>query len=203
MKIISDFQDKMLVFTKYTSTLQFISMVLRDHGIQVAEFHGGMRRQEKEDQVARFKDQAQILVSTEVGGEGRNLQFCNGMINFDLPWNPMAIEQRIGRIHRIGQIRDVFVFNLAAQNTVEHYMLQVLDRKINMFELVVGEVDMILGDIEENEEFSDLIMDAWVRSQDGQTMEWEMDQIGSKLLENKQRLEKIKSLDDHLFPEVL
>lgn len=76
-----------------------------------------------------FRDEADVLVSTEVGGEGRNLQFCNGMVNFDLPWNPMAIEQRIGRIHRIGQSREVFVYNLAAQNTLEHHMLNVLDRK--------------------------------------------------------------------------
>lgn len=203
VRIIEDFKDKMIIFTKYNSTLQFISLALRDHGIRVAEFYGGMRRKEKEEQIAYFKGEAQILVSTEVGGEGRNLQFCNGLINFDLPWNPMAIEQRIGRIHRIGQERDVHVFNLAAQHTVEHYMLHVLDRKINMFELVVGEVDMILGDIEEEEEFSDLVMNAWVRAQDHEEMELEMDQIGNKLMENKQKLEKVKSLEEHLFPHTL
>ncbi|MEX2459839.1 MAG: DEAD/DEAH box helicase, partial [Paenibacillaceae bacterium] len=202
-KILTEFQDKMLIFTKYRTTQMVITQALRERGFRVAEFHGGLLRKEKEHQIAFFKDEADVLVSTEVGGEGRNLQFCNGMINFDLPWNPMAIEQRIGRIHRIGQNRDVFVYNLAAQHTLEHYMLQVLDRKINMFELVIGEVDMILGDIEESEEFSDLVMNAWVRSEDAAKMEQEMEEIGEKLLENKNKLQKVKELDEHLFVDQL
>jgi SNF2 family DNA or RNA helicase len=199
--ILTHFQDKMLVFTKYRTSQAMISHRLREQGFRVAEFHGGLTRKEKEREIAFFKEQADVLVSTEVGGEGRNLQFCNGMVNFDLPWNPMAIEQRIGRLHRIGQLRDVFVYNLAAQHTVEHYMLHVLDRKINMFELVIGEVDMILGDMEENEEFSDQVMKAWVRSATPGMMEKEMDQIGEKLLENKQRLQKVKEFDARLFQE--
>jgi len=197
--IIASFRDKMLVFTKYRSTQEVLSRALRGRGFRVAEFHGGLLRKEKERQIEFFREEADVLVSTEVGGEGRNLQFCNGLINFDLPWNPMAIEQRIGRIHRIGQARDVSVYNLAAQHTLEHHMLHVLDRKINMFELVVGEVDMILGDIEESEEFSDIMMNAWVRSEDETMMEHEMDKIGEQLLENKQKLERVKELDERLF----
>lgn len=197
--IVAGFGDKMLVFTKFRKTQELLVRALRDRGLAVAEFHGGMLRKEKEREVAYFRDTADVLVSTEVGGEGRNLQFCHGMVNFDLPWNPMAIEQRIGRIHRIGQKREVFVYNLAAQGTLEHHMLHVLDRKINLFELVVGEVDMILGDMEETEEFSDLIMKAWVRSTDEGMIEREMDQIGDQMLENKQRLQRIKELDQSLF----
>lgn len=197
--IVSSFKDKMIVFTKYRSTQEVLSRALRDRGFRVAEFHGGLLRKDKEREIAFFREEADVLVSTEVGGEGRNLQFCNGMVNFDLPWNPMAIEQRIGRIHRIGQTRDVFVFNLAAQHTLEHHMLHVLDRKINMFELVVGEVDLILGDIEESEEFSDIVMNAWVRSEDETMMEREMDKIGEQLLENKQKLQRVKELDARLF----
>jgi len=198
-RIIAAFGDKMLVFTKYRTTQALISQSLRDRGFVVAEFHGGLKRMDKEREVAFFRDEATVLVSTEVGGEGRNLQFCNGMVNFDLPWNPMAIEQRIGRIHRIGQAREVYVYNLAAQNTLEHHMLNVLDRKINMFELVVGEVDMILGDIEESEEFSDLMMNAWVRSENDVMVEQEMDMIGEKLLSNKNKLDRVKALDDRIF----
>ncbi len=189
----------MIVFTKYKSTQTFLTSVLQKNGFKVAEFHGGLKRKEKEAQVAYFKADADVLVSTEVGGEGRNLQFCNGMVNFDLPWNPMAIEQRIGRIHRIGQKRDVVVYNLAAKGTIEDYILNLLDRKINMFELVVGEVDAILGDIEEKEDFSDLMMGAWVKSKDEAEMEKELDQIGEKLLENKRKLAKQKKLDETLF----
>jgi SNF2 family DNA or RNA helicase len=198
-EIVSSFRDKILVFTKYRSTQELLSRALRDRGFRVAEFHGGLLRKDKEREIAYFREEADVLVSTEVGGEGRNLQFCNGIVNFDLPWNPMAIEQRIGRIHRIGQTRDVFVYNLAAQHTLEHHMLHVLDRKINMFELVVGEVDMILGDIEESEEFSDIVMNAWVRSDNETMMEQEMDHIGEQLLENKQKLQRVKELDERLF----
>lgn len=197
--ILTNFHDKMIVFTKFTATQGYLSKLLRDRGFQVAEFHGGMRRKEKEAQVAFFREKADVLVSTEVGGEGRNLQFCHGMINFDLPWNPMAIEQRIGRIHRIGQEKDVYVYNLAAADTIEYYILDLLDRKINMFELVVGEVDAILGDIEEKQDFSDLVMDAWVNSDTNEAVQMELDKIGDEMLENKQKLAKQKQLDDQLF----
>jgi SNF2 family DNA or RNA helicase len=197
--ILRDFNDKILIFTKYKKSQAFLANVLKERGFKVAEFHGGLKRKEKEEQITFFKEKADVLVSTEVGGEGRNLQFCNGMINFDLPWNPMAIEQRIGRIHRIGQTRDVFVYNLVAKDTIEHYILDLLDRKINMFELVVGEVDAILGDIEDDSDFSDLVMKAWAESDDKENIQKELEQIGDKLFENKQRLLKQKQLDDRLF----
>ena len=199
LALIKEFGDKMLVFTKYKATQKFIADFLRQQGLKVAEFHGGLKRSEKEAQIRYFREGAMVLVSTESGGEGRNLQFCNGMVNFDLPWNPMAIEQRIGRIHRVGQKRTVHVYNLAAKNTVEYYILDLLDRKINMFELVVGEVDMILGDIEEAGDFSDIVMEAWVRSQEPADMEREMEQVGRLLQENKQQYMKVRDLDERLF----
>jgi len=174
-------------------------LCLTQQGIMVSQFNGGMRRKEKEQQIMMFRESAQVLVSTEVGGEGRNLQFCNGMVNYDLPWNPMAIEQRIGRIHRVGQERDVYVFNLAASGTVEYYILELLDKKINMFELVVGELDMILGDIEEEEQFPEMIMGAWVNSNDLSDMEKQIDIIGERLLEGKRQCVKMKDLDEKLF----
>lgn len=199
LTLLSETKDKVLIFTKYQKTQHLLANVLKKQGFLVAEFHGGLKRKEKEEQINFFRDNAQVLVSTEVGGEGRNLQFCNTMVNFDLPWNPMAIEQRIGRIHRIGQERDVYVYNLVAQNTLEHHILNILDRKINMFELVVGEVDMILGDIEAKEDFSDIVMKTWVNARDQVTMEKEMEQIGDQMLENKNQLAKLKRLDKHLF----
>jgi hypothetical protein len=99
----------------------------------------------------------------------------------------------------VGQEKDVFVYNLAAKNTVEYYILSLLDKKINMFELVVGEMDMILGDIEDEAEFSDLIMDAWVRAENSEAMEMEVDKLGERFLENKKQYLKVKDLDDNLF----
>ena len=121
-------------------------------------------RAAKDAAVDAFRDEVPVLLCSESGGEGRNLQFCNTLINFDIPWNPMAIEQRIGRIDRIGQTREVFVFNLVTAGTIEDEVLRILDEKINMFELVVGEVGAILGEFEDQHDFSTLVLDAWLRT---------------------------------------
>ncbi|MEW6230660.1 MAG: SNF2-related protein, partial [Bacillota bacterium] len=119
LKLLRATRDKVLVFTGYTATLDFLAQVLERSGVSFATFSGEMTRMQKERAIEAFKEEAQVLLSTESGGEGRNLQFCHVMVNFDLPWNPMKIEQRIGRIHRIGQQNDVFVFNLSAGRTLE------------------------------------------------------------------------------------
>ncbi len=87
-----------------------------------------------------------VLIGTRAATEGLNLQFCNVLVNYELPWNPMVIEQRIGRIHRIGQKRESYIINFAAEETIEAHILGLLDRKIKLFELVVGELDAILGE---------------------------------------------------------
>ena len=133
-----------------------------------------------------------------VGGEGRNIQFCNMLINFDLPWNPMAIEQRIGRIDRIGQSREVFVFNLVTRGTLEDELLTLLDEKIAMFELVVGEVGAILGGLEEEREFSDLVLEAWLEASEAGRSE-AFDELGRRLGVAKGRHEDAKALDEALF----
>lgn len=200
MKIIEDFNDKIIVFTKYKPTIEFLEQLLKQNNYKVAVFHGGMTRKEKEAQIDYFRKEAQVLISTEAGGEGRNLQFCNALLNYDLPWNPMAIEQRIGRIHRVGQERDVHIFNLEAKDTIESYILELLDKKINMFELVVGEVDMILGDLTEEEQgFDDLIMDIWTNSENENTLKTKIDELGIKLLDMKNQYFKVKNVDEELF----
>lgn len=95
-----------------------------------------------------FKNHVQVLIATEAGGEGINLQFCNHVINFDLPWNPMRLEQRIGRVHRLGQKEDVYIYNFAVKNTIEEHIVNLLTQKIKLFERVVGELDDILAKLE-------------------------------------------------------
>ena len=104
------------------------------------------------------------MVSTESGAEGRNLQFCHQLINYDLPWNPMRVEQRIGRLHRLGQANDVTIFNLSCNETIEAHIIELLARKIRMFELVIGELDLILGNIDGAKSFEDLLRHAWEAS---------------------------------------
>lgn len=97
-----------------------------------------------------FKDHAQVLIATEAAGEGINLQFANHLINYDLPWNPMRLEQRIGRIHRYGQEKDVYIYNLAILNTVEEHIMKTLYDKLNLFEGVIGKIDDILAELKLN-----------------------------------------------------
>ena len=109
------------------------------------------------------------------------MQFCHVMVNMDLPWNPMQIEQRIGRLHRIGQQRDVLVTNIVGVGTIEERMLEVLESKINLFELVVGELDMILGRVEEDLDFEAGLFEAYLKADDDRQFDLRLAEIGSDL----------------------
>jgi superfamily II DNA or RNA helicase len=192
--------EKKLVFVHYRETLDHLAALLANAGIPFARFDGSLTGPEKDAAIAEFRDRAAVLLCTESGGEGRNIQFCNTLINFDVPWNPMAIEQRIGRIDRIGQQREVFVFNLVTRGTLEEQVLHLLDEKISMFELVVGEVGAILGSVEEDRDFAELVLDAWMETTEGGRTE-AFDAIGRSLEEARRRHEGAKELDDALFGE--
>jgi len=157
-------REKVLVFTAFRQTLDQMAGHVAAAGISAVTYHGSLPRLDKERAVAAFRDEAQVLLSTESAGEGRNLQFCHVMVNMDLPWNPMQIEQRLGRLHRVGQDRDVLLTNLVASGTIEEQVLRVLEAKINLFELVVGELDMILGRVDDDFDFEAAVFDAFVAS---------------------------------------
>ena len=139
------------------------------------------------------------MLCSETGGEGHNLQFANTLINFDLPWNPMKIEQRIGRVHRIGQTRDVFVFNLCTVDSLEARLLDLLTEKIHMFELVVGEVGSILGNLDGGEEFESLVLNLWLQSHSNQDLTHSFDAFGQSLLEAQEKYVQTKEFDEALF----
>ena len=139
-----------------------------------------------------------MFLSTEAGGEGRNLQFANRLVNFDLPWNPLRLEQRIGRIHRVGQTRDVHVVNLWSRDTVEEYVLELLDKKVHMFELVVGELDMILGNVDAEKTFEDLLIEIWA-IEDAAKRRAEVERLGERLVKARGAYEDAKTYDDRLF----
>ena len=101
---------KILLYTKHPATLKYIADILRKQKFKITEFKGGLTPDEKTARIREFKEKTQILVSTETGSEGLNFQFCSNLINYDIPWNPMAVEQRIGRLDRIGQKKNIFVF---------------------------------------------------------------------------------------------
>ena len=199
--LIRSYPGKMILFVKYHGTLDHVSEFLASKGISHSLFHGKMDNRSKDEQIQSFKEDKDILLTTEIGGEGRNLQFCHQMLNYDLPWNPMKIEQRIGRIHRIGQEQEVMIYNLCAAGSVEDYILEILDRKINMFEMVIGEIDMILGRIKEEKDFSETVYDIWVNSRSEEERKTAFGQLGSKLVKLKTGYQKSKELDEKLFGE--
>ena len=190
---------KVLVFTQYLETQAFVLRVLEQAGITTARFNGTLSAAEKDAEVAAFARDRRVLVSTDVGSEGRNLQFCHTVVNYDLPWNPMRIEQRVGRVHRIGQIEPVRIWNLAASDTLEGHILEVLDSKINMFELVVGEIGEILGNLEEEREFEDLVLDLWAGADSDPAAVARIAELGERLAGARLRYVESKAYDEALF----
>ncbi len=193
--------EKVILFTHFRRTLEQLAILLRTMGVDFVEYHGEMDTSAKNQAVRDFEQRASVLLSTEAAGEGRNLQFCRIMINFDLPWNPMRIEQRVGRIHRVGQTRPVQIYNLSARGTVEDYLLHILDQKLNMFELVIGEMDMILGRLEEERDFEELVLEAWVNARSEEDVRANFDRLGEKLQQARQAYQKSQEYDEALFGE--
>lgn len=192
-------EAKALVFANFRATLDRLSRVLGDAGIAHVVFSGAQSAAEKADAVAAFRDRVGVMLCSQSGGEGHNLQFANTLINFDLPWNPMQIEQRVGRVHRIGQTREVFIFNLCTAGSLEERILRLLHDKVRMFELVVGEVGSILGNLEGGEEFESLVLNLWMRSRDSGELDREFDRLGESMLAAQEEYLQTKRLDEALF----
>ncbi|MBI3761972.1 MAG: DEAD/DEAH box helicase [Chloroflexi bacterium] len=199
--LTADRSGKAIVFTHFRQTLDRLAENFKAQGLNFVVYHGSLSAADKDEVVRRFEREAQVLLSTEAAGEGRNLQFCRTMVNFDLPWNPMRIEQRVGRIHRIGQTREVEIYNLAAEGTVEDYLIDILDRKINMFELVIGEMDMILGHLADERDFEELLLDVWARSRSEAEVKAGMEQLGDALAEARAAYQRTREYDEALFGE--
>lgn len=145
---LRDGRGKLLIFTEHRDTLEYLCENLQAWGYSTCTIHGGMDAQARRAAQEHFRQHSQVCVATEAAGEGINLQFCHLMINYDLPWNPVRLEQRMGRIHRIGQQTDVYVFNFVAENTVEGRVLQQLFRKLDeMRRALGGRVFDVIGEL--------------------------------------------------------
>jgi len=139
-----DPKDKILIYTRHPTTLRYIVEKLKPFNYKILEFVGGLDRQQKSAIVKSFKEDADILISTDTGAEGLNFQFCRNLINYDLPWNPMSVEQRIGRLDRIGQKNDMNIFSLATKGTMEEHIVDLIINKMCCVGLVIGELPIIL-----------------------------------------------------------
>ena len=193
--------EKVLVFTQYLRTLEHLKGVLEADGVTIAAYHGGLAPAAKDGAVRAFREDRRVFLSTEAGGEGRNLQFARTLVNYDLPWNPLRIEQRIGRVHRLGQEREVHVVNLWAEDTVEEYLIELLDRKIHMFELVVGELDMILGDLAGRKSFEELLMDLWTLKA-AESRRAALQRLGAALVRARAQYDVVQERNDEVLRPV-
>jgi len=200
-RLLAATDEKVLVFTQYLRTLEYLRRALEADGLRVAVYHGGLPTAAKDAAVRAFRADHQVFLSTEAGGEGRNLQFARTLVNYDLPWNPLRIEQRIGRVHRLGQEREVHVVNLWARDTVEEYLIELLDRKIHMFELVVGELDLILGELEGRKTFEELLMDIWAL-REAEARREALRRLGDALVKARAHYESVKEWNDEVLRPV-
>lgn len=153
---------KVLLFTEFVPTQQMLAEVLEQRGYPVVVLNGSMNLEDRKSAQRAFASEAQVLISTDAGGEGLNLQFCHVIINYDLPWNPMKLEQRIGRVDRIGQTHVVRALNFALEDTVELRVREVLEEKLERIlqEFGVDKLSDVLDSEEIGVDFQQLYVDA-------------------------------------------
>jgi SNF2 family DNA or RNA helicase len=200
VRLLEGIGEKVIVYTQFRGTQELLARAFEEAGLSVVLFHGELGWKEKERAIDAFRGEVPILLSTEAGGEGRNLQFARHLVNFDLPWNPMRVEQRIGRVHRLGQKRDVYVYNLVARGTIESYVLEILEKKIQLFELVVGEIEEILGQWSPEISFEEEIFRIWSESDDEATRERRYSDFATQLLQARKRFDQEQELARVLLP---
>lgn len=164
----SNGKKKILIFTESKDTLEYLEKRIRIWGYTVNFIHGGMKLEDRVKAERVFKNETQVMVATEAAGEGINLQFCNLMINYDLPWNPNRLEQRMGRIHRYGQRKEVYIFNLVAQDTREGRVLHRLFEKLDEIRsaLKSDKVFDVIGEVFYGKNLSQMLVDAAAKARD-------------------------------------
>ena len=157
-----DGNSKILIFTESKDTLEYLVSKIKSWGYKVNFIHGGMNIEERIKAEKVFRDITDIMVATEAAGEGINLQFCHIMINYDIPWNPNRLEQRMGRIHRYGQQKDVYIFNLVAEDTIEGKVLARLFDKLEEIRDKLGSdrVFDVINDVFYGKNLYQLILEA-------------------------------------------
>ncbi|MCP3098596.1 SNF2-related protein [Myxococcus sp. K15C18031901] len=184
--------EKALIFTESKRTQQYLFNLLSDNGYRgkISLLSGDMAGtpEERRALVDEFRNKTQILICTEAGAEGLNLQFCNLVVNYDLPWNPQRVEQRIGRCHRYGQQRDVLVINfLNRSNAADARLFELLEKKLNLFDGVFGASDEILGALESGVDFERRVLDIYQSCRKVEDINAAFDRLRSEM---EQRISK-------------
>lgn len=184
---------KFLIFTEFLPTQAMLQTYLKERGFSVVCLNGSMNMEERKQVQAAFAENARILISTDAGGEGINLQFCNIVINYDIPWNPMRLEQRIGRVDRIGQAKIVRAINFIFQNSIENRVREVLDQKLSIIysEFGIDKTSDILDSAEGGKLYDELYINA-IRNPEA--VETKVEEIVAKLQEQIQEARLTSSI---------
>jgi superfamily II DNA or RNA helicase len=187
---------KFLIFTEFVATQTMILETLHNLGYGAVAINGGMNLEQRIQARKQFADSAQFMVSTDAGGEGINLQFCHVIVNYDLPFNPMKLEQRIGRLDRIGQTQNVLVFNLIIADTVDKRVREILEEKLKLIAEQFGEDKLadILSTLQDEFNFDRLFLDAVIKRQEESA---ELEVIAQKMVA---RAEEVITQENLLLP---
>ena len=169
--------EKILIFTESRDTMEYLERRIRSWGYSVNTIHGGMNLEDRVRAEGIFKNETQVMVATEAAGEGINLQFCHLMINYDIPWNPNRLEQRMGRIHRYGQTKEVFIFNLVAADTREGKVLKKLFEKLDEIKAVMksDKVFDVISEVLYGKDLYQLLLEAAASARDSEEILRELD----------------------------
>ncbi|HWX22861.1 MAG TPA: SNF2-related protein [Candidatus Binatia bacterium] len=186
-----------VIFTQFLQTQAAVAEYLRRAGVETFVINGATPPPARQPITEEFQRRGGALLLTHSGTEGRNLQFSHCLANFDLPWNPMEIEQRIGRLHRLGQRHPVHIYNFVQAGTLQEHLLQILQEKLNLFELVVGETGLVLGERFGSDEFAEEVLRRW-RESEGRVGEALAD-LGKELAAARDAYGEVKALDETLF----
>ncbi len=178
--LLCGMREPALVFTEYRATQMYLGRELEGAGLEVHYLHGGQAQRQRQQEIDTFRSRGGVLVATEAGGQGLNLQTASVVVNYDLPWNPMRVEQRIGRVHRLGQTREVRILNLCARNTVEEHVLNLLHEKIDMFRRVIGDLDVILRHLEHEKPLESQLLEIFL-TESGKGIDSRMDELARKV----------------------
>jgi ERCC4-related helicase len=202
-KVVERDNNKLIIFAYFKKTLRYLNLrIQNEFGIKSEYMDGGTEN--RSEVLDRFKNDPEfkVLISGSIGAEGLDMQFCDAIVNYDLPWNPMKIEQRIGRIDRIGQESDkIHIYNLVIRNTIEEVIYKRLLKKIRIFEESLGDLESILLDEETlGKEISKLESDLYTQELTEQQKEQRIEQTAKAVLQEKRNLEEVeKELQDSLI----
>ncbi len=203
---IRDNNEKLIIFTEFRDTLEYLEEKILNWGFEVVTIHGGMNMDERVKAEKEFKANKQILIATEAAGEGINLQFCWLMVNYDIPWNPNRLEQRMGRIHRYLQTHDCYIYNCVAENTMEGRVFKKLLEKLEKIRETLGNdrVFDVLGEI-----FTDIGLNQLFKEAIDKPNGWEevlakVDRMDQTLIERTNKIISAESLaQKHLDLSIL